>query len=485
MEEGVSRVLPATRVAGESQKTKSRKLGLVSSTSLVIGSMIGSGVFLLPTSLAPFGGISIVGWLFTAVGAILLALVFAKLSSIVPKTGGPYIYTRLAFGDFIGFWIAWGYWIGTWTANAAISVAFVSYLNVFFPALAGNNFLSAIVALALVWLLTWVNTRGVKQVGIVQTITTIIKLTPLVAIALLGLFWVHWDNVFVPATGNQSPVSAISSVAALTLFSFLGLETATIPGDEINNPKVTIPRATVFGTILTALVYILGTVAVMGVVPRDQLGHSSAPFADAAKSMWGNWAYFAVGFGAVVSCLGALNGQILTQGQVPMAAAHDHLFPTRFGKVSKNAVPTFSLVLSSILISALIVLNYSGFDSATAAFNFIILLATTTTLVPYAFCAMAELMLFIEGGKEFNGQRLFGSSIIAMLAFAYALWLVYGSGSDAVLWGFILLLLGTPVYVWQRKQQAGQVDLEQAGMESTLEKTIQETNRASEEKLAG
>jgi APA family basic amino acid/polyamine antiporter len=430
------------------------KLGLWMSTALVVGNMIGSGIFLLPTSLAPFGGISIVGWLFTAVGSVCLALVFAKLASWIPRAGGPYAYTRLGFGDFAGFWIAWGYWIAVWAGNAAIAVACVSYLSVFLPFLKNNTLLSGIAALVLVWLFTWINCRGIREAGITQLITTILKIVPLVAIATLGLFWFQPSH-FIPFNpSGQSAFSAVSSVAALTLWSFIGLESATVPAGDVENPTRTIPRATVLGTLAVALIYILGTAAVMGVVPREALANSNAPFADAARMMWGDWAYYAVALGAVISCAGALNGWTLLQGQVPMAAAQDNLFPRRFGNISDRGVPAFGIVLSSVLLTILLVMNYSGAKGLVDIFNFTLLLATLTTVVPYVFCSIAEILIFMQNPAEHGGRRQFrGSGIVAAIAFVYSVWAVYGSGAETVLYGFLLLLAGIPVYVWLMKER--------------------------------
>jgi basic amino acid/polyamine antiporter, APA family len=431
-----------------------RKLGLWMTTALVIGNMIGSGIFLLPSSLAPYGGLSLIGWLLTAIGAICLALVFAKLAAWVPKAGGPYAYTRLGFGAFAGFWIAWGYWIAIWVGNAAIAVACVSYLEVFIPMLKGNTLLAGLGAIALVWMFTWINCLGVKEVGVTQLLTTIFKIVPLVTIATIGLFWLNPSH-FVPFNPSDKPVfSAVSSVTALTLWSFIGLESATVPAGEVINPTRTIPRATVLGTLITAFVYILGTVAVMGVIPQAALVESGAPFADAARMIWGDWAYYAVGLGAVVSCAGALNGWILLQGQIPMAAADDRLFPKRFGSLSQRGVPMFGVVLSSLLITLLLILNYSGSKSLVEIFNFVILLATLTTLIPYVFCSIAEFIIFLRDPAHLGGRRQFrGSGIVAAIAFLYSVWAVYGSGAETVLYGFILLLFGIPVYVWLVKEQ--------------------------------
>jgi APA family basic amino acid/polyamine antiporter len=217
----------------------------------------------------------------------------------------------------------------------------------------------------------------------------------------------------------------------------------------------------VLGTLVVALVYILSFVAVMGIVPLSQLARSGAPYADAAGMIWGRGAFYAVGIAAVISCLGNLNGFTLIQGQVPMAAARDRLFPRAFGQMSKSGVPWFGVTISSALVTLLLIFNYSGSGSLVAIFTFIILLATLTTLVPYAFCAMAELLLLIQRRAEFSAKRLAGYSVVGVLSFAYSVWTVYGSGAQTVLLGFILLLLGLPVYVWLRKQQVDEADAQQ------------------------
>ncbi len=415
-------------------------------TSLVIGNMIGSGVFLLPASLALYGGISVVGWLVTATGALLMALVFARLSSVMPRAGGPYAYTRRGFGDFAGFLVAWGYWISIWTSNAAIAVAFVSYSTVFLPVLAENGVAAAVLAIAAIWLLSWVNSVGVRNAGWVQLITTILKLVPLLAVATLGLLFFNADHFRPFNQSGGSSVSAITATVALTLWAFLGLESATIPADDVRDPGRTIPRATVLGTAVTALVYILGTVAVMGIVPPAALAASNAPFADAARAIWGHWAGYAVGAGAAISCFGALNGWILLQGQIPLAAARDGLFPRPFSRMSRNGTPAAGIVMSSVLVTLLIGLNYT--KGLVEQFNFIILLAALNTLVAYTLSSMSQLMIFIREREKFVGERLLGSSIIAVLAFVYSLWAIAGAGRDIVYLGFLLLFAGIPVYVW-------------------------------------
>lgn len=429
---------------------KKKGLGLWMCIALVCGNMIGSGVFLLPSSLAPYGGMAIVGWVLTAMGAVLIALVFASLTARMPRDGGPYAYTHDAFGSFAGFWIAWGYWIALWAGNAAIAVAFTSYLSGFFPILASNHYAGGLCSIGLVWLVTCINLRGVESAGGVAVVTTVIKLLPLVAIATLGLFWFDADNlVFNP---NNLPVGqGISSVAALTLWAFLGLESAAVPAGDVENPEKTIPRATLIGTLIAAVVYIGVTVAVMGVLPHDQLASSPAPMADAARVMWGDWAYTVVGIGAAVSCLGAINGWSLMPCHVSAAAARDGLFPKRFAQLSKRRVPAFGLLVSSVLVTILLICNYSGSRGMVEIFNFIILLATMTTLLPYAFAAAAELLFIATGRKP---ARHVGRAVaIASLGFAYSVWALYGAGAETIMWGMLLLMLGLPIYVWMAAEK--------------------------------
>ncbi len=422
------------------------KMGMWMVAALVVGNMIGSGVFLLPAALGSFGGISLLGWGFTCVGAILLALVFARLSRLVPRAGGPYAFSRAGFGDFAGFLVGWGYWISIWVANAALAVAFTSYLSWFWPALATDRVLSTAVGIGAIWLLTWVNVRGVRTAGSVQVVTTIFKLIPLVAIGGLGLLYLEPANFRPFNASGEGTFPAITAAATLTLWAFLGFESATVPAEEVNDPERTIPRATVLGTVFAAVLYVLATAAVMGVIPPAELTGSNAPFADAASRMWGGWTAPAVAIGAMVSCFGALNGWILLQGRIPWAAARDGVFPSVLGRTSRRGTPAVALVVSSVLVTGLMLMNSS--EGLVDQFTFVILLATLTALLPYAICALAELMIYARDRERFAGKRLTGAVITALLGFAYALWAIAGAGAEIVYWGLLLLLAGLPMYVW-------------------------------------
>ena len=284
-----------------------RRIGWVTATALVLGNMIGSGVFMLPATLAPYGGYSLVGWLVSAAGALLLAGVFYRLARRSPRAGGPYAYSREAFGDCIGFLVAWVYWFSSIGGNAAIAVAFASYLSTFVPAVGASPLLGALAALAAIWTATFVNMAGVRSAGIVQVTTTVLKIAPLLALALFGL--AHFNpRLLAPGNDAGSPWNAIDVSMTATLFAFVGVECATIPAGHVRDPEKTIPRATMLGTLIAALVYVACTTVVLGMLPAQVLAKSQAPFAEVGRLLWGGWASWLIAGAAAVSCFGALNG---------------------------------------------------------------------------------------------------------------------------------------------------------------------------------
>lgn len=433
------------------QSKNKKKLGLWMSTSLVIGNMIGAGVFLMPAALAAYGGISIFGWLASSMGTLVLALVFSKLSKLfLNKSGGPYAYTRAGFGDFAGFLVAWGYWISIWVGMAVIAIAFVSALTVLFPMLEENSLASVLTGLSAIWLLTWVNSRGVRESGKIQVVTTLLKLTPLLMIIVGGFFFFNIDNFIPFNVSDSSSFEAIAITSTMTLYAFLGFESATIPADNVKDPGKTIPRATMLGTIITTLVYILGTVAVMGMVPLQELSVSPAPFADAMGIMTGELGRGLVAGGAAIAAFGALNGWILIVGQLPRATAKDKLFPGIFKKENKQGVPVYGMLIGSALASGVMLMNYS--EGLVEQFRFLILLGTLTALVPYLFTSAAYVSILLE--KKLPSQPWLGIYGMGSLAFSYSLWAIFGAGEKAVFWGFILLMVGIPFYVfvkWRNK----------------------------------
>ena len=327
-----------------------RSMGLWMATALVVGNMVGSGIFTLPAVLAGEAGpASVLALVFTGIGAMLLALVFANLGRAHPRTGGPYYFARRAFGDFVGFQTAWAYWIAAWVGNAAIAVAFAGYLGVFWGDVNTTNWLAAVVAIGAVWLFTLVNILGARETGVAQVVTTVLKFVPLAVIGVIGLFYIKGGNYtpFTPAEGGFD--WHINAAATLALWAFIGLESATVPAEEVKDPEKTIPRATILGTLATTLLYLVALVAIVGVLSQAALAGSSAPFADAANAIWGgtflglSWGKW-IALVAMAATLGALNGWIMLTARVSMAAADDGLFPKPFARVhGERRTPVFGL----------------------------------------------------------------------------------------------------------------------------------------------
>ena len=431
------------------EPSQARKLGLLMSIALVVGNMIGSGIFLLPSSLAPYGLNSIVAWLLSAAGAIALAVVLSRLSRAFPEGGGPYAYTHAAFGPLAAFLVAWGYWINVWVGNAAIATGAVSYLVPFAPRIGADPHVSAAVVVAILWILTAVNCVGVRAAGWVQGVTTVLKVLPLLAIAAVGVFRVRLDSL----AGNAAvpfSLSAVTASATLTLFALLGLESATIPDGKVANPERTIPRATMIGTILTAFIYVVSCTTVLVLLPTARLAASHAPFADVAGMFWGGTGAALVALAAAISGFGALNGWILLQGEVPYVMAKDGVFPKVFARTSRRDTPVVALVFGSVLVTLLVFLNAGG--TTVHVFTFMVLLATSACLVMYLVCSLALLKLQWQGRLGDARRGTAGLAAVGLFATLYSLWAIAGAGTEASLWGLALFAAGGPVYLAMRRR---------------------------------
>ncbi|MGB0256373.1 MAG: amino acid permease [Flavobacteriaceae bacterium] len=413
-----------------------KKIGLHTSTAFIIGNMIGSGIFLLPSTLAALGGISFVGWACSTVGAFLIVLLFRGLSSHFPNTvGGPYAYTRTVLGEFFGFLVGWGYWISVWCTNAAIAVAFVGYLSVFIPQIADNEILSIAFGVGALWVFSFLNFRDIVFVGRIQKLTTVLKILPLLLIGFVGLFYVDWSLLDFENLSGETDFKAISQATTLTLFAYLGIESASITSHKIEKSEANVGRSGLIGFLLTAFIYILCSVVIFGLVNSAKLSQSTAPFADASATFLGGYAEQFVALVALIATLGALNGWILIQGQIAYALAKDGLFPAFFKKRNTAEVPYLGIVVSSLLATFLLIAKFSG--SLVDVFSFMMNLSTLSALTPY-FLSAVSLFIFIRRGK----QPSKGMQIVAILSGLFCLWMIYGVGIETVSLGVVLLLIG-------------------------------------------
>lgn len=422
-----------------------RQIGFWIALALVVGNMIGSGIFLLPANLAPYGLNAVAGWIVTIAGSMCLAAVFAALARSQPEAAGPYDYVRTALGEPPAFFVMWSYWISTWVTNAALSIAAVSYLSSLAPEAFAAPGAAATVAVAFVILFAAIACTGARTSGGVQIVTSILKTVPLAAAIVIAVLVLGGGGQ--PAEFTQTPVTAssVAGAAALTLWAMLGFECATVPAARVRDPERTIPRATIIGTLAAGIIYLAASTAVFVLLPASVAASSSAPFADLVGAYWGSEAATAVVAFAVISCLGALNGWVLLQGEVPLALANRGVFPRWFAEVNRRGMPVRAQIAGAALSSALIAANYTR--GLTELFGFVILLATAATLVLYLFGALSALQLMREG--RLQRGLLLGVTVVGTI---YALWTFYGAGAEATGWGAVLLATGIPVYLVMRSR---------------------------------
>ncbi|MEZ5157315.1 MAG: amino acid permease [Candidatus Nanopelagicales bacterium] len=459
----------------EAKETPAQAKGLTlwPATALVTGTIIGAGIFTQPTWLAQYGPISLLGFAITAFGSLMLALVFSSLARRTPDVGGPYAFSRQGFGDFIGFQSAWTYWVGAWVGVGAIASSLVVYLGVLIPAVTDSKLLSTVVAVAVIAVLTFINTRGVVAGGLVSLTLTILKVVPLLLIGTLGFVAFDASNLGPFNAQSLPPLDVITAVMAYTLFSFIGVEAATIPAGDVHEPDKTIPRATVIGTLAAAAVYLLSTTAVFGAVPHDELAANDAAFSIAAQNMFGGWAGNAVAVVAVISCLGAMNGLLLLSGQIPMAAEFDGLAPKMFGKLNVKHAPGTGLIISGLLAAGILSLSFSGGGLGEAVAQ-LVLVSAVATMVSYAFSAAAEVKwLLLDKGKV-PVAHLARRMTVAILALAFTVFAFYGGGVQEIYWLWMLIILGVPLYLyilWNRARHG-----EAFGGQTTAEAEAQDVN---------
>jgi APA family basic amino acid/polyamine antiporter len=361
----------------------------------------------------------------------------------MPKTGGPYAFAREGLGEYMGFQTAYCYWVSLWVGNAGLVVALNGYLHVFFPVM-NNPKISCLVGIAITWLITFINLGGMSATGATQIVTTILKFVPFALAIPIGFYFFHHEYIteYFNVT-TKSNFGAFSYAATLTLWAFIGLESASVPADSVDNPKRNIPLATIIGVLVAALIYILSSVAIMGTLPPAALANSSSPFAAAIGMVFGKWGQYIVAAGAIIACLGSFSGMVMITGQVSMAAADDRMFPKIFAKRNSMGVPAVGLIISSALMSILLI--FTSNPNLVDQFQFIILIASVTALLAYIYTAIAEIILLNKAGKsKYKKTHI----VIALLALIYSFWAFFGSGFNIVFYVCMLLFSSLPIYTW-------------------------------------
>ena len=442
------------------EPTDKSLLGLPQSTALVMGSIIGVGIFSLPYAIASYGPISLVAMALATVGAVALAFMFSVLSRRIPADGGPYAYARAGFGNGFGFSQAWLYWITAWAGNAAIVVGWVFYVQLFLNK-GGSTLGSIAIALIGLWIPAAVNLSGVRNMGVFQLWTTVLKFVPLALMATVGLLFIRAGNFTPWNTSGDTSLSAIGGAMAICLFSYLGVETAAVAAGKVRNPARNVGKSTIYGTLASAAVYLLSLVAVFGILPAAVLAQDSnqASYAAAANQIaGGTWLGYIVALAVIISGLGALNGWTMICAEMPLAAAKDGLFPRAFGSLSKRGVPAFGIISSTALASVAVIISYLGASGATV-FTTLVLMTGITSAIPYAASALAQLkwrLMDRQAGPTPRFALDVGVAVVALVMSLAFVWYSRNSGADwYVVWGPFLMaggaaVLGIPVYLSQR-----------------------------------
>ena len=421
-----------------------RQLGLTAAIALVVGNMIGSGVFLLPASLAPYGWNAVGGWIVTITGALVLALVFARLTKALPDAGGAVGFVDCAFGRVPAFLVGWVYVIANLTALVTLAVAAISYLSSMVPAISAYAFLPAVLAVGVLWSMTLINLRGIRTAGGVQTVTTVIKIVPLVlVIGLAAGTLAGGDAQVAPFETSTISLDALGGAAALTMFALLGFEAASFATARVRDPAVTVPRATLWGTALAGLLYLLVSSAIALMLPQSLASTSPAPFATFIERFWSSGPAALVAVFAIVSCVGALNGWTLIQGELVRGMAMQGLLPAWFGAIDARGVARRALLVSALACSALALMNASR--SLKGLFEFLLLLTTSASLWFYLACALAALRLNV-------------ARPVAALGALFALGTLWGAGIVPSMLSLALMVAGLPLYWWARRERAARPD---------------------------
>lgn len=414
-----------------------RTLGLAACIALVMGNMIGSGIFLLPASLAPFGWDAVAGWIFTIAGSMMLAFVIARLTVAMPDASASQMIAR-AFGPLAGFAIGWIYWLSIIITNVTIAVAATANLSSILPVLARPG-AGALCSIGFLWATTAISLIGARAAGMTQIATMVIKLIPIVVVLVLLVMILSDGSAQVAPFPTQGFTGAgITASAALTLWALMGFESASVAADKVRDPARTIPRATLIGTAVTGLIYLFVCSGIALTLPAAQT-QTGSPFGAFVSQYWSAEPARYVALFVVVSCLGALNGWTLLMGEVPLAMARAGELPRWLARTTAKGTPVRGLILSTVLASLLLIAN--SLQGLVALFTAMALLATSATLWLYVGCALASMRFRVVVP-------------VAALGLGYALWTLWGAGIVASGSSLLLMAAGLPFYWWARRRRA-------------------------------
>jgi APA family basic amino acid/polyamine antiporter len=441
-------------------KDKARAMGLTSATGLVVGSIVGTGVFTMPAVLAGAGTMGIIVLAVIAGGAMLLAVLFGQLSKRVPNSdGGLYAYSRHEFGDFAGYLVGWCYWIQAWAGNAAIVSSWVFYVDALFKLNNPSGMENWGIALIGLWVPAAVNLAGVRQMAWFQNVTVVLKFLPLLFVGVVGWFFVRSTNFGPFNASGGSLYSGIGIAAGVALFSFIGVEAAAVTAKRVENPRRNVGRASILGTAASAVLYVLVTAAVMGLVAHHALTTTGAPFVNAFDAIFPHsaWAGQFIAAVAVISGIGALNGWTLIIAETSRAVAQDDLFPRPFAWTDRNGTAWFGIVIGTVLPSLLMLWRYNT-SSGLTVFTYLVDLTVVTVAIPYFMSAIAQLTYLVSRRRRVQGWALARDLLVAGISMLFSMWVTFASGYQVVYQALVVILAGLILYAFlnARRQRLGE-----------------------------
>ncbi len=418
------------------------KIGFWTFLSIVINAQIGASIFLLPAELARFRAFGLIGWIIGGLGAIMIAMVFAFLCLDTDKPGGPHTYARMFFGEKVGFFVTWIFWCGSWACNPIIIATAVNYLCC---AVGDFSPMGKLIAeISIVLSLTAVNVKGVKCGGYLSNILLLLKILPLIVVPLLAFGNMHPEHFAEYTPVGMSPMSTILKSSLIACWAFVGLEEGGSAAHSVTNPKKIVPLGIVLGTSFVAIVSLVITVSVFGVVPLAELEKSGAPFATVLGTLLGGSYDKLIGILTFIMCYGSLNAWVLFSGQIAQSASNEGIFPKHFGKTSANGAPTTALWLACFGTIAILIINEATpFGSTLSEF---LDMSVIIYLALYLIAIISYITWMVKN-KKYSWWKI----LITLGAFAFCV-LIMSSSSVRSLYALgVLLLISLPVYFNVRK----------------------------------
>ena len=412
--------------------TKS-KMGFWSLLAIVIGAQLGASIFLLPSQLAQYRTLGLCGWMIGGIGAILLTVVFSYLCTQTGKTGGPHIYARMFFGDKIGFFITWIFWCGAWACNPILIATAVNYLMSFIGDMSLTQKLIC-------------DLRGVKTTGIFEITLTTFKVLPLIIIPILAFQHINMDNFTEITPVNMSPSSTIIQAAILSFWGFVGLEGGTTPAGDVKNPKRNIPLAIVLGTSLVAIISLINTFAIFGIISPAELENIGAPFAQIMVRLFGSSSEQVIGLARFIMCYGSLNAWVFFSGQIAKTAADEHIFSSFFAKKNKYNAPSNAILTAFLGTVVILFLQKSPlFEDKIGTF---LDMSVLIYVVLYTVAVLCFFKFMIKGKVKSPSKW-----IVSLLAFEFCIFVMCNSAITDFSAVVAILLMGIPVYLSNKKRK--------------------------------